>query len=74
MKVYFISKRKEASASEVRKTAERDSACSWYLVGNSSYRNKDVGITGGDFELRQINHRINPLVCLLLFLLSELLE
>jgi hypothetical protein len=32
------------------------------LVGNSSYLNRDVGITGGDSELRQINHRVNCLV------------
>jgi hypothetical protein len=35
---------------------------------------RDIGITGGDFELRQINPHVNPLVCLLVFLLSELLE
>jgi hypothetical protein len=28
----------------------------------------------GDFELQQTNHRVNPLVCLLVFLLSELLK
>jgi hypothetical protein len=43
-------------------------------VGNPSYLNGDVGITGGDSELQQINPRINPFVCLLVFLLSELLE
>jgi hypothetical protein len=43
-------------------------------VGNSSYLNGDVGITGGDFELRQINPRVNLLGCLLVFLLSKLLE
>jgi hypothetical protein len=43
-------------------------------VGNSSYLNGDVGIMGGDSELRQINSRVNCLVCLLMFLLSKLLE
>jgi hypothetical protein len=43
-------------------------------VGNSSYLNEDVGITGGDSELRQMNPRVNCLVCLLVFLLSKLLE
>jgi hypothetical protein len=44
------------------------------LVDNSSYLNGDVGITGGDSKLRQTNPRINILVCLFVFLLSELLE
>jgi hypothetical protein len=35
---------------------------------------RDIGITGGDSELRQINPHVNPLVYLLVFLLSELLE
>jgi hypothetical protein len=35
---------------------------------------RDIGITGGDSELRQINPHVNPLFCLLVFLLSELLE
>jgi hypothetical protein len=74
MNVRFTSARKEARASEVRKVVERDSAWSWLLVGNSSYLNGDVGITCGNFELRQINSRDNHLVCLLVFLLSELLE
>jgi hypothetical protein len=43
-------------------------------VGNSSYLNRDVGIMSGDSELRQTNPRVNLLVCLLVFLLSELLE
>jgi hypothetical protein len=43
-------------------------------VGNSSYRNGDVGITSGDSELWQTNPRVNCLVCLLVFLLSKLLE
>jgi hypothetical protein len=43
-------------------------------VGNSRYFNGDVGITCGDSELRQINSRVNPLVCFLMFLLSKLLE
>jgi hypothetical protein len=72
--VCFASSRKEARASEVRKLVERDLAWSWLLVGNSNYLNGDVGITCGDSELRQINHRVNYLVCLLMFLLSELLE
>jgi hypothetical protein len=74
VKVRFTSKRKEARASEVRKAVKRDPAWSWHLVGNSSYLNRDVGITGGDSEVRQINPRVNPLVCLLVFLLFELLE
>jgi hypothetical protein len=72
--VRFTSERKEAIPNEVRKVVERDPAWSWYLVGNSSYLNGDVGITGGDSELRQINSHVNPLVCLLMFLLSKLLE
>jgi hypothetical protein len=74
LNVRFTSERKEVRASEVRKVVERDPAWSWHLVGNSSYLNGDVGITGGDSELRQINLRVNPLVCLLVLLLSELLE
>jgi hypothetical protein len=74
VKVRFTSSRKEARASEVRKVVERDLAWSWLSVGNSSYLNEDVGITCGDSELRQINPRVNYLVCLLVFLLSELLE
>jgi hypothetical protein len=74
VKVRFASERKEVRVSEVRKAVERDPAWSWYLVGNSSYLNGDVGITGGDSKLRQINPRVNPSVCLLVFLLSELLE
>jgi hypothetical protein len=70
----FTSTRKEARASEVRKVVERDPAWSWLLVGNSSYLNGDVGITCGDSELRQTNPCANHLVCLLVFLLSELLE
>jgi hypothetical protein len=71
VKVHFASARKEARASEVRKAVERDLAWSWLLVGDSSYLNKDVGITCGDSELRQINARVNPLVCLPVFLLSK---
>jgi hypothetical protein len=74
MKVHFTSARKEARASEVRKDVERDPAWSWHLMGNSSYLNGDIGITGGDFELRQTNPQVNPLVCLLVFLLSKLPE
>jgi hypothetical protein len=71
MKVHFASARKEARASEVRKAVERDMAWSWLLVGDSSYLNKDVGITCGNSELRQTNARVNPLVCLPVFLLSK---
>jgi hypothetical protein len=74
MKIRFASERKEIRASEVRKVVERDPAWSWHLVGNSSYLNEDVGITGGNSELRQTNPRVNHLVCLLMFLLSALLE
>jgi hypothetical protein len=73
MKVRFAFARKEARASEVRKVVERDSAWSWLLVGNSSYLNGDVGIMCVDSELWQTNPGVNPLVCLLVFLLSELL-
>jgi hypothetical protein len=74
VKVRFTSERKEARASKVRKAVERDPSCSWHMVGNSSYLNGDVGITDGDSELRQTNPRVNLLVCLLVILLSELLE
>jgi hypothetical protein len=70
----FTSERKEAVVSEVRKAIERDPAWSCHLVGNSSYLNEDVGIMGGDSDLRQTNPRVNTLVCLLVFLLFELLE
>jgi hypothetical protein len=72
--VCFTSTRKEVRASEVRKVVERYLTWSWLLVGNSSYLNRDVGITCGCYELRQRNPRVDPLVCLLVFLLSELLE
>jgi hypothetical protein len=74
VKVYFTSKRKEVRARKVRKAVEKDSAWSWHLVGNSSYLNGNVGITGGDSELCQTNTLVNPLVCLPVFLLFELLE
>jgi hypothetical protein len=47
---------------------------SWLLVVNSSYLNGDVGIMCADSKLQQINHRVYPLVCLLVFLLFDLLE
>jgi hypothetical protein len=72
--VCFASERKEARGSEVRKAIEEDPAWSWHLVGKSSKHNRDVGITGDDSELRQTNSRVNPLVYLLVFLLTELLE
>jgi hypothetical protein len=31
-------------------------------VGKSSYHKGDVGITGGDSELREVNPCVNPLV------------
>jgi hypothetical protein len=71
VKVHFTSARKEARASEVRKAVERDPTWSWLLVGDSSYLNRDVEIMCGDSELRQTNSRVNPLVCLLVFLLSK---
>jgi hypothetical protein len=52
VKVRFTSERKEAKASKVKKAVERDPAWSWYLVGNLSYLNRDIGITGGDSDLR----------------------
>jgi hypothetical protein len=54
----------------VSKAVERNPAWSWLLVDDSSYLNGDVGITCGDSELRQQNSHVNPLVCLLVFLLS----
>jgi hypothetical protein len=74
VKVRFTSARKEVRASEVRKVVERDLTWSWLMVGNSSYLNGDVGITCSNSELWQINPPINHLVCLLVFLRSELLE
>jgi hypothetical protein len=74
MKFRFTFARKEARASEVRKVVERDQAWSSLLVGNSSYLNGDVGIMCGDSELRQTNHRVHPLICLLVFLLSDLID
>jgi hypothetical protein len=74
VKIRFASIRKEARASEVRKVVERDLAWSWLLVDYSSYLNGDVGITYGDSELCQTNNRVNPLICLFVFLLSELFE
>jgi hypothetical protein len=73
-KVRFASARKEAKASKVRKMIERDPAWSWLLVGNSSYLNEDVGIMCGDSKFWQTNHCVHPLVCHLVFLLSDLLE
>jgi hypothetical protein len=70
VKVCFASARKEARAREVRKAVERDPAWSRLLVDDSSYLNRDVGITCGDSKLRQTNPRVNPSVCLLVFLLS----
>jgi hypothetical protein len=74
VKVRFASARKEVRASEVRNVVERDPAWNWFLVGNSSYLNEYIGITCGDFELRQTNPRVNLLICLLVFLHSELLQ
>jgi hypothetical protein len=74
VKVSFTSVRKEARPSEVKKVVERDPSWSWLLVGNTSYLNGDVGITCGDSKRRQINPCVNPLVCLLVFFLSELFE
>jgi hypothetical protein len=62
VKVRFASARKEERASEARKVVERDLAWSWFLVGNLSYLNGDVGITCGDSELWQTNPRANHLV------------
>jgi hypothetical protein len=70
VKVYFVFARKEAISSEVRKALKKDPAWSWLLVGDSSYPSGDVGITSGDSKLRQINLRVNPLIWLLVFLLS----
>jgi hypothetical protein len=74
VKVYFTSAWKEARASKAWKVVERDPSWSCLLVGNSSYLNRDVGITCGDSELLQTNHHVHPFVCLLVFLLWDLLE
>jgi hypothetical protein len=71
--VCFASTGKEEGASELRKVIELDPVWSWLLVGNSSYLNGDVGIMCGDSKLWQTNHRVHPLICLLVFLLSDLL-
>jgi hypothetical protein len=52
VKIRFASARKEARASEVRKVVERDLAWSWLLVDNSSYLNRDIGITCDDSKFR----------------------
>jgi hypothetical protein len=62
MKVRFASSSKEVRASRVRKAVERDLSSSTEMQGSR----------GGDFELWQINHRVNRLVCLLVFLLTDL--
>jgi hypothetical protein len=74
VKVRFAFEKKEARASEVRKAVERDPSWCWHLVDNSTYLNGDVEIMGGDSKFWQINLRVNCLVCLLVFLLSKLLE
>jgi hypothetical protein len=74
VKVHFAFERKEARASEVRKVVERYPVWSWHFVGNSSYLNRDVGIMDGGSKLQQTNPCVYPLVCLLLFLLSEFFE
>jgi hypothetical protein len=73
VRVRFTFARKEARANEVRTVDERDPAWSCLLVGNSSYLNRDVEIMCGDTKLRQTNHRVHNLVCILMFLLSDLL-
>jgi hypothetical protein len=73
LKIRFTSKRKEVRASEVKKGVKK-TRLGVGLVSNSSFLNRDVGITGGDSELRQANPHVNCLVCLLVFLLSKLLE
>jgi hypothetical protein len=74
VKARFASARKEVRASGVKKAVERDMPWSWFLVGNSNYINRDVGIMCGDSELWQTNFCVHPLVCLFVFLLSDLLE
>jgi hypothetical protein len=74
VKVRFASISKEVRASGEKKEVERDPAWNWLLVGNSNYLNGDVGITCGDSKIRQTNHRVHRLVCLLVFLLSDSLE
>jgi hypothetical protein len=72
--VCFTFVKKKVGASEVRKVVKKDPAWSWLLMGSSSYLNGDIGIMCGDFKLWQTNPRVNPLVCLFMFLLSKLLE
>jgi hypothetical protein len=74
VKVHFSTVRKEVRVSEVRKVVKRDPAWIWLLVGNSSYLNGDVWNTCGDSKFRQINPRVNHIVCFLVFLLFELFE
>jgi hypothetical protein len=74
VKVRFASTRKEARASSVEKVIERDPAWSWLLVGNSSFLNRDIGSQVDDSKLQQTNPRANPLVCLFVFLLTDLLK
>jgi hypothetical protein len=45
VKVCFAFTRKEAKASEVKKSVKRDLTWSWFLVVNSSFLNEDIGIT-----------------------------
>jgi hypothetical protein len=45
--VYFTFARTEARANGVGKVVERDPVWSWLLVDNSSFLNRDVGITSG---------------------------
>jgi hypothetical protein len=71
VKVRFASARKEVRTSEVGKAVERDPVWSWLLLDDSSYLNGDVVIMCGDFKIWQINPHVNPLVCLLVFLLSK---
>jgi hypothetical protein len=71
VKVRFAYARKEARTSEVGKAVERDPVWSWLLLDDSSYPNGDVVIMCGDFKIWQINPHVNPLVCLLVFLLSK---
>jgi hypothetical protein len=47
VKVRFTFARKEARSSGVGKVVERDPAWSWLLVDNSSFLNRDLGITSG---------------------------
>jgi hypothetical protein len=64
-------KKKELSGVRKRLKETRLGVGSWWATQTSSM--ETYGSLGGDSELQQINHHVHPLVCLLVFLLSDLL-